>query len=66
MSAREKIAYLKGLLDGLGPVKDEGQNKIFSAVLDALDALAPRPAPQVGQLVGRPRAPTGHPSASNP
>ncbi|HCL78426.1 MAG TPA: hypothetical protein DIC53_00490 [Synergistaceae bacterium] len=40
MSAREKIAYLKGLLDGLGPVKDEGQNKIFSAVLDALDALA--------------------------
>lgn len=40
MSAREKIAYLKGLLDGLGPVEDERQNKIFSAVLDALDALA--------------------------
>lgn len=40
MSAREKIAYLKGLLDGLGPAKDEGQNKIFGAMVDALDALS--------------------------
>ena len=40
MSAREKIAYLKGLLDGLGPAKDEGQNKIFGALVEALDALS--------------------------
>jgi len=40
MSAREKIAYLKGLLDGLGPAKDEGQNKIFGAMVEALDALS--------------------------
>lgn len=40
MSAREKIAYLKGLLDGLGPAKDEGQNKIFGAMVDALEALS--------------------------
>ena len=40
MSAREKIAYLKGLLDGLGPVENEGQGKIFRAVVDALDALS--------------------------
>lgn len=39
MSARERIAYLKGLLDGLGPAREEGHNKIFGAVLDALDAL---------------------------
>ena len=40
MSAREKIAYLKWLLDGLGPVENEGQGKIFRAVVDALDALS--------------------------
>ncbi len=40
MSAREKIAYLKGLLDGLGDAENEGQGKIFKAVVDALDALS--------------------------
>ena len=50
MSAREKIAYLKGLLDGLGPVKDEGQNKIFAGLVDALDALSQEVADQ-GELI---------------
>ena len=50
MSAREKIAYLKGLLDGLGPAKDEGQNKIFGAMVDALDALSQEVADQ-GELM---------------
>lgn len=40
MSAREKIAYLKGLIDGLGPAGDEGQGRIFAAIVDALDALS--------------------------
>ena len=50
MSAREKIAYLKGLLDGLGPVKDEWQNKIFAGLVDALDALSQEVADQ-GELI---------------
>ena len=40
MSAREKIAYLKGLLDGIAPAENEGQGKIFGAVVDALEALS--------------------------
>ncbi len=40
MSAREKIAYLKGLLDGVAPDENEGQCKIFGAVVDALEALS--------------------------
>lgn len=39
MSALEKVAYLKGLLDGL-EVEDENQKKIYAALVEALDALA--------------------------
>ncbi len=46
MSAREEIAYLKGLIHGLGPAKDEGQNKIFAGLLEALEALSREVAEQ--------------------
>lgn len=39
MSAKEKIAYLKGLLAGLN-MKDETAAKAFSSVTEALEALA--------------------------
>ncbi|HCA41188.1 MAG TPA: hypothetical protein DEP01_06720 [Aminobacterium sp.] len=39
MSAKEKIAFLKGLLAGLN-MKDETTVKAFQAVTEALDALA--------------------------
>lgn len=39
MSALEKIAYLKGLLDGL-EVTDESQKKIYAAMVEALDSIA--------------------------
>ena len=39
MGALEKIAYLKGLLDGL-EVADESQKKIYAAIVESLDSLA--------------------------
>jgi len=39
VGALEKIAYLKGLLDGL-EITDENQQKIYAAVVEALDSLA--------------------------
>ena len=39
MSAREKIAYIKGLLDA-GKPEDKLALSLFNAVVDALDALA--------------------------
>ncbi len=39
MESKERIAYLKGLLDGLRP-QDETQARIYAAIVDALDALA--------------------------
>ena len=41
-----EIAYLKGVIHGLGPVKDEGQNKIFAGLIDALEALSREVAEQ--------------------
>lgn len=38
MNAKERIAYLRGLLDCMGP--EERNVKIFAAVVEALDALA--------------------------
>lgn len=38
MNARERIAYLRGLLDSME--QEERNAKIFSAVVEALDALA--------------------------
>ncbi|EHM09907.1 hypothetical protein TheveDRAFT_0757 [Thermanaerovibrio velox DSM 12556] len=39
MSSREKIAYLKGLIDGL-KISDPDISKVLSAVVESLDALA--------------------------
>jgi DNA-directed RNA polymerase subunit RPC12/RpoP len=39
VSAREKIAYLRGLLDG-GHPSDEAQARVMGALIEALEALA--------------------------
>ncbi len=39
MSAREKIAFLNGLLEGLNP-EGEAERKIYTGIVDALNALA--------------------------
>ncbi len=39
MGAREKIAFLSGLLEGLSP-EGEAEKKIYAGILDALGALA--------------------------
>jgi rubrerythrin len=39
MGALEKIAYLKGLLDGL-EIVDETQRKVYAAMVEALDSVA--------------------------
>ena len=36
---KEKVSYLKGLADGL-TITDEAQQKLFAAIIDALDAMA--------------------------
>ena len=40
MSTLEKVAYLKGLVDGLEVGSDTKEGKIFAAIIDALDSLA--------------------------
>lgn len=40
MSAREKIAYLKGLIDGQNLSDTPEKEKFYSALTDALDSLA--------------------------
>ncbi len=40
MSALEKVAYLKGLVEGLGVSADTNEGKIFKAIIDALDSIA--------------------------
>lgn len=37
---REKVAYLKGLLAGLGELEDERSKKLWEAVLDVLDTVS--------------------------
>lgn len=39
MNARERIAYLDGLIEGLGP-QDEDQRRIYEGIIQALKALA--------------------------
>jgi hypothetical protein len=39
MGAREKIAFLNGLIEGLNP-SGEAEKKIYAGILDALGALA--------------------------
>ena len=40
MSAREKIAYLKGLIDGLNLTDTQDKAIFYAALVDALDSLA--------------------------
>ena len=40
MSLKEKVAYLKGLSEGLGFDSESKEGKLFSAVIDALSAMA--------------------------
>ena len=40
MSTLEKVAYLKGLVDGLDVGSDTKEGKIFAAIIDTLDSLA--------------------------
>ena len=40
MTTFEKVAYLKGLAEGLGLDKDSKQDKLFAAIIDVLDTIA--------------------------
>jgi len=40
MSAREKIAYLRGLIEGQNSVENVGLSKFHEALLGALDSIA--------------------------
>ncbi|MBQ7639344.1 MAG: hypothetical protein IJS90_10630 [Clostridia bacterium] len=40
MSATERIAYIKGLMEGMELDKDAKETKIFTAILDALEDIA--------------------------
>ena len=40
MNVSEKVAYLKGLADGLGLDKDEKNGKLIAAIIDTLDSVA--------------------------
>ena len=40
MTTSEKVAYLKGLAEGLGLAKDSKEDKLFSAIIDVLETVA--------------------------
>lgn len=40
MTTPEKVAYLKGLADGLNVDKNSAEGKLFTAIIDVLDDLA--------------------------
>ncbi|MBP8640887.1 MAG: hypothetical protein KBI01_08330 [Oscillospiraceae bacterium] len=40
MTTSEKVAYLKGLAEGLGLDKENKQDKLLSAIIDVLEAVA--------------------------
>lgn len=40
MSVSEKVAYLKGLMEGLDLDEDKKEAKLFAAIIDALDEVA--------------------------
>lgn len=40
MTTSEKVAYLKGLADGLGLGKETKEEKLISAIIDVLDTIA--------------------------
>ena len=40
MSVSEKVAYLRGLMEGLDIADDSKEGKLFAAIVDALDEMA--------------------------
>ena len=40
MSLQEKVAFLKGLMEGLGLDTESKEGKLFSAIIDALSSMA--------------------------
>ena len=40
MSVSEKVAYLRGLMEGLDIDGDKKEGKMFAAIIDALDEIA--------------------------
>lgn len=40
MTVSEKVAYLKGLAEGLGLEGESKEEKLFKAIIDVLDAMA--------------------------
>ena len=40
MNAQEKIAYIKGLMEGMKLDKDSDKAKLFNAIVEALDIIA--------------------------
>ena len=40
MTTSEKVAYLKGLAEGMGVVEDAGQGKLFKVIIDILEDLS--------------------------
>ena len=40
MTTSEKVAYLKGLAEGMGIQEDSGQGKLFKVIIDILEDLA--------------------------
>lgn len=40
MTTSEKVAYLKGLAEGMGVQEDVGQGKLFKVIIDVLEDLA--------------------------
>lgn len=40
MNAQEKIAYIKGLMEGMKLDKDSDEAKLFGAIVEALDIIA--------------------------
>ena len=40
MNASEKVAYLKGLMEGLNPDESKAETKLMKAVIDVLETMA--------------------------
>lgn len=40
MNVKEKVAYLKGLMDGITPDETKPEGKILHAIVDTLDTIA--------------------------
>ena len=51
MGITEKVAYLKGLAEGLGLDKDSKEGKLFAAIIDVLDDMALEIEDLLGHLI---------------